>query len=75
MRYSGLRIQDAVTIGPERIIDGKIFLYTQKTGAPDWCPSPFVLEALARIPVVHHRYYFWTGESAKEGEQRIGRKA
>jgi integrase len=75
MRYSGLRIQDAVTIGRDRIIDGKIFLYTQKTGTPVWCPlPPFVLEALGRIPVVHHRYYFWRGESTKEGATKNWQK-
>lgn len=75
MRYSGLRIQDAVTIGRDRIIDGKIFLYTQKTGTPVWCPlPPFVIEALGRIPVVHHRFYFWRGESTKEGATKNWQK-
>jgi len=76
MKYSGLRIQDAVTIGRERIIDGKLFLYTQKTGTPVWCPlPPFVQEALDRLPVVRNRYYFWTGQSTKEGATKNWQKA
>jgi integrase-like protein len=52
MRFSGLRISDAVTLSAERISrDGRLFLYTQKTGAPVWLPlPPVVLEALAAIP-------------------------
>jgi integrase/recombinase XerD len=34
LRYSGLRIRDAVTLGRERIRDGKLFLYTLKLGRP-----------------------------------------
>jgi integrase/recombinase XerD len=35
MRYSGLRISDAVSMKRERInADGRLFLYTQKTGKP-----------------------------------------
>ena len=76
MRYSGLRIQDAVTIASERIIDGKLFLYTQKTGTPVWCPlAPIVLEALNKVPVVRGHYYFWTGESTKEGATKNWQKS
>ena len=34
LRYSGLRIRDAVTLGRDRISNGKLFLYTAKTGSP-----------------------------------------
>ena len=34
LRYSGLRIGDGVTLPKDRIRNGKIFLYTQKTGVP-----------------------------------------
>ena len=62
LRYSGLRIRDAVTLARERIIDGKMFLYTAKTGTGVWCPlPPLVLSALESIPT--GRYYFWTGDS------------
>ena len=63
LRYSGLRIRDAVTLGRERIRDGKLFLYTAKTGTAVWCPlPPFVVEALEAIQG-DGPYFFWTGES------------
>jgi integrase/recombinase XerD len=63
LRYSGLRIRDAVTLGRERIRDGKLFLFTAKTGTPVWIPlPPFVVEALDAI-TGRGQYFFWTGES------------
>ena len=38
LRYTGLRIRDAVTLSTERIRDGKLFLWTAKTGTTVWCP-------------------------------------
>lgn len=61
IRYSGLRISDAVVTGPERNTKGKLFLYTQKTGTPVWCPLPkIVLDALKECDE-GDRYYFWSG--------------
>ena len=63
LRYSGLRIRDAVTLSRERICDGKLFLYTAKTGTAVWCPlPPLVVEALDAIQSVG-QHIFWTGES------------
>jgi integrase/recombinase XerD len=63
LRYSGLRIRDAVTLSRDRIRDGKLFLFTAKTGTPVWCPlPPFVVEALEAIQGAGP-YMFWTGES------------
>ena len=63
MRYSGLRIGDAVTIARDRIRDGKLFLYTQKTGTPVWCPLPEgVTEALSAFDPASERHYFWGGQ-------------
>jgi integrase/recombinase XerD len=63
LRYSGLRIRDAVTLSRDRIRDGKLFLYTAKTGTAVWCPlPPFVVEALEAISGAGP-YMFWTGES------------
>jgi integrase len=62
MRYSGLRIGDALSLARDRIKDGKLFLYTQKTGTPVWCPLPEVLlDALADFKTESERYYFWSG--------------
>ena len=63
LRYSGLRIRDAVTLPRDRIVSGKLFLYTAKTGTAVYCPlPPFVLTALETIPPTD-KYFFWTGES------------
>lgn len=51
LRYTGLRIRDAVTLSRDRIRDGKLFLYTAKTGTAVWCPLPeCVTDALKAIP-------------------------
>jgi integrase/recombinase XerD len=63
LRYSGLRIRDAVTLGRDHLTDGKLFLYTAKTGTAVYCPlPPFAVSALEAIPTVG-RYFFWSGES------------
>ncbi len=62
LRYSGLRIGDAVSCSFERLIDGKLRLYTQKTGTHVHCPLPaFVVKELDAIPKRSERYWFWTG--------------
>lgn len=64
LRYSGLRIGDAVSLPRHRIAQGKLFLYTAKTGTPVWCPLPdAVLEALDAVRGTNAKYFFWTGES------------
>jgi integrase/recombinase XerD len=51
-----------VTLSRDRIRDGKLFLYTAKTGTAVWCPLPeCVTDALKAIP--GERYFFWTGTS------------
>jgi site-specific recombinase XerD len=60
LRYSGLRIRDAVCLRRDRIKDGKLMVYTQKTGQPVYVPlPPVVVESLdksgdAELP-------FWSG--------------
>ena len=62
MRHSGLRIGDAVLLKRERVIKGRLFLHTQKTGTPVYLPlPPVVLSALKEIGEIHPDYYFWTG--------------
>jgi integrase/recombinase XerD len=71
LRYSGLRIGDAVRLSRDRIVDGKLFLYTQKTGVPAYCPlPPFVVNALDSFEPASDRYFFWTGESDRDGVAR-----
>jgi integrase len=62
LRYSGLRIRDAVTLARNRVQSDKLFLFTAKTGTPVYCPlPPVVMNALNAIP--DSAYYFWTGAS------------
>lgn len=61
LRYSGLRIRDAITLRRGAILEGKLFLYTGKTGTGVYIPLPeTVLESLKGIG--NEEYFFWTGE-------------
>ncbi len=67
LRHSGLRIGDAVALERNRITGDKLFLYTAKTRTPVYCPLPdFLVNALAAVPKVSDKYFFWTGESKLE---------
>ena len=64
LRYSGMRIGDAVRCAVERLNGNKLLLYTQKTGVPVYCPLPeFVVKTLEELTPVSERYFFWTGTS------------
>jgi integrase len=67
LRYTGLRISDAVGCSAERLRDGKIWLYTQKTGQHVYCPLPeFVARELDSLPRASERHFFWTGSGTIE---------
>ena len=67
LRYSGLRIGDAVSLPRERVTDGRLFLYTAKSGAPVYAPLPeFVVAALDAAPCMNPEFFFWTGKSLKK---------
>lgn len=62
LRYSGMRIGDAVGLKSDRIEGNKLFLYTQKTGVPVNTILPdFVIEALDVTPKITERHFFWDG--------------
>ena len=62
LRYTGLRIGDAVGCPVDRLANGKLRLYTQKTGTHVHVPIPdFVVEELELAPKLSVRYWFWTG--------------
>jgi len=62
LRYSGLRIGDAVSLSTDRIEGSRLFLYTQKTGVPVNTVLPvFVLKALDTTPRVTEKHFFWDG--------------
>ena len=61
LRYTGLRIHDAVTLKRERICGKILLLYTAKTGVLVYCPVPdFVVTALECLPP-RGEHFFWTG--------------
>jgi len=66
MRWSGLRIRDAVTLEKTRLLpNDDLFLYQAKTGVPVYVPLPHhVAERLRNIPPgpkPNPRYFFWSG--------------
>jgi integrase/recombinase XerD len=61
LRYTGLRIGDAVNCSLERFADGRVRLYTQKTGTHVHCPLPdFVIKELDALAKKSDRHWFWT---------------
>jgi integrase/recombinase XerD len=64
LRYSGLRIGDAVSLSTDQIQGTKLYLSTHKTGQHVYCPlPPQVLLILNSIVRISDRYFFWTGRS------------
>jgi integrase len=73
MRWTGLRIRDAVTLERLRLQYGehtdrwRVILYQHKVGEPVCCPvPPHVAELLNNVPAsqkgnTNERYFFWTG--------------
>jgi len=71
LRYSGLRIGDAVCLSRDRIVGNKLFLYTAKTGTPVYIPLPeFVVTALDAVERSNEQYFFWSGTSDKDSTAR-----
>ena len=62
LRYSGVRIGDAISLTSDRVNQNRLFLYTAKTGTPVNTVLPdFVLDALEACPKVTEVHYFWNG--------------
>jgi integrase/recombinase XerD len=73
MRWTGLRIRDAVTLERSRLSYDpdndmwNIVVYQKKTGEPVYCPiPPHVKDLLLDVPAsqkgnANERYFFWTG--------------
>jgi hypothetical protein len=68
LRYSGMRIGDAVNFSADRLEGNRLFLYilyTQKTGVPMNTLLPeFVLSALEATPKVTEKFFFWSGRGS-----------
>jgi integrase/recombinase XerD len=76
MRWSGLRIGDAVTLERSRLVGNKILLYQAKTGTPVYVVlPPNVAELLRAVPSGNKpnpRYFFWNGHSRTCAVQTLG---
>ena len=67
MRYTGMRVSDAVTFSKDRLDGKRLFLYTQKTGVPVYTVLPdSILKALEATPRVTETNYFWTGNGKRQ---------
>jgi site-specific recombinase XerD len=68
LRYSGLRLGDAVTLNIANIEDERLFLRTEKTGTRVRVPLPKeAVNALARCP---RPFPFWSGQSKRKSVGR-----
>jgi integrase/recombinase XerD len=64
LRYSGLRIGDAVQLHVNRLQGFKLLLHTEKTGVHVYCVLPeMVVKAIDAAPRSSQHYFFWTGKS------------
>jgi integrase len=71
MRYTGMRVSDAVTMTTDQLDGKRLFLYTQKTGVPVYTVLPdSVLRALEATPRVTGKHFFWSGEGKIESTVR-----
>jgi integrase/recombinase XerD len=66
LRYSGLRIGDAVALKRSHLEDDKLLLRTQKTGTAVYMPLPVqVVDALSSVNS-GGEYFFWTGRGLRK---------
>jgi site-specific recombinase XerD len=65
LRYTGLRIGDVVKLSRVQVSNGRVLLYTTKTGAPIYLPLPPVLLNALKAIENGSPYYFWTGKGSK----------
>ena len=76
MRWTGLRIRDAVTLEKNRLQQDpgngmwSVMVYQKKTGDPVYCPiPPHVADMLVSVPAsqkgnTNETYFFWTGQGS-----------
>jgi site-specific recombinase XerD len=65
LRYTGLRIGDAVKLSRAQVRNGRVLLYTTKTGAPIYLPLAPVLQDALKAIENGTPYYYWTGTGGK----------
>ncbi len=65
MRYSGLRIGDAISLRRDQLKGNNLLLYTQKAGQPVYVPLPdSVVEALEKVGEGNERFS-WSGKNLR----------
>lgn len=77
LRWSGLRIGDAMKLTTDKLDGNRLFLRTEKTGTPVYVPIPeFVVAELKSLPL-HGGYFFWrrAGESLLDTATGNARRA
>ncbi len=66
LRYTGLRIGDAVGLRKQHLTGDKLMLRTQKSGTPVFIPvPPAVVEALKKVENGSD-FFFWTGNGLRK---------
>ncbi len=64
MRWTGLRISDAVGLEKSAIKNGVLYVKTKKSKTPVQFPLPDeLLNTLAKLTTYENGYYFWDGNS------------
>jgi hypothetical protein len=80
MRWSGLSITDAATLGRDRLgADNRLELHRTKTGNPVYLLlRPEIAEELRNIPPgpdAHPDYFFWSGREEEQGRLHLAEGA
>ena len=66
LRYSGLRITDAVTLSSHQVKDGVLVLRTEKTGTDVRVPLPEIAVNALDAAAQPNGHYFWSGLGTKK---------
>jgi integrase len=64
LRYSGLRISDAISLTADRLEGDRLFLRQQKTGVFVYLPLPGFVASALRKEFAEHNRPFWRGRGA-----------
>jgi len=76
LRFSGLRIGDAVRMETSFLVNGTLRVHTQKTGSDVFIElPPEVVKALDSIPLKSNKHWFWSGTSGRDGEYKKSQKS
>ena len=80
LRYTALRIADVSLLEKDRVRDGQVNVRTMKSGQVVWLPVyPELQAALDALPMPRgaegeSRYFFWSGNGAKESMVRAAER-